>query len=114
MLALTGKLMVKDRLTRGGPAGFAAAASIWASASSAARWASIGIGNIGAEMFRLLKPFDMKFIAHDPYADKALAAELGVELVDLEDAVPPRRRRQRQLPADRRRPVISSMPSGWP
>ena len=46
---------------------------------------SIGIGNIGAELFRLIKPFDMKLIAHDPYADPKLAAELGVELVGLED-----------------------------
>ena len=51
---------------------------------------SLGIGNIGAELFRLAKPFDMKFIAHDPFADKAVAAELGIELVSLEDAVPPR------------------------
>ena len=35
-------------------------------------------------MFRLAKPFDMAFIAHDPYADAAVAAELGVRLVDLE------------------------------
>ena len=27
----------------------------------------------------------MKFIAHDPFADKAVAAELGVELVGLEE-----------------------------
>ena len=46
---------------------------------------SLGIGNIGAETFRLLKPFDMKFIAHDPFADKAVAAELGIELVGLDD-----------------------------
>ena len=46
---------------------------------------SLGIGNIGAEVFRLAKPFDMKFIAHDPFADKAVAAELGIELVGLED-----------------------------
>ena len=46
---------------------------------------SIGIGNIGAELFRLAKPFDMKFIAHDPYADRSVAAELGIELVGLED-----------------------------
>jgi phosphoglycerate dehydrogenase-like enzyme len=42
------------------------------------------VGNIGAEMFRLAKPFDMHFMAHDPYADKELMASLGVELVDLE------------------------------
>ena len=46
---------------------------------------SLGIGNIGAEVFRLAKPFDMKFIAHDPFADKKVAAELGIELVGLED-----------------------------
>ena len=46
---------------------------------------SLGIGNIGAEVFRMAKPFDMKFIAHDPYADKAMATELGIELVGLEE-----------------------------
>ena len=46
---------------------------------------SLGVGNIGAEMFRLARPFDMKFIAHDPYADQTVAAELGIELVGLED-----------------------------
>ena len=33
----------------------------------------------------MAKPFDMRFIAHDPYADKAIAAELGIELVGMED-----------------------------
>jgi D-3-phosphoglycerate dehydrogenase len=46
--------------------------------------ASVGIGNIGAELFRLAKPFDMRFIAHDPYAKPETARELGVTLVDLE------------------------------
>jgi phosphoglycerate dehydrogenase-like enzyme len=46
---------------------------------------SLGIGNIGAETFRLAKPFDMTFIAHDPYADPKIAAELGIEMVGLED-----------------------------
>jgi len=45
---------------------------------------SLGIGNIGAEVYRLAKPFDMSFIAFDPYADKAVAAELGIRLVSLE------------------------------
>ena len=45
---------------------------------------SIGIGNIGAEVFRLARPFDLSFIAHDPYVDKSLAEELGVRLVDIE------------------------------
>jgi D-3-phosphoglycerate dehydrogenase len=45
---------------------------------------SVGIGNIGAEMFRLAKPFDMTFIAHDPFADRTVAESLGVRLVELE------------------------------
>jgi len=85
MLALTGKLMVKDRLTREGPPGFARKGEHMGVGLVGRTLGSIGIGNIGAELFRLLKPFDMKFIAHDPYADRKLAAELGVELVGLED-----------------------------
>ena len=46
---------------------------------------SLGIGNIGAELFRLAKPFDMAFIAHDPYADPRSPRELGVELVGLDE-----------------------------
>ncbi len=84
MLALTGKLMVKDKLARMGPPGFAARGEHMGVGLVGKTLGSLGIGNIGAEMFRLAKPFDMKFIAHDPYADKSVAAELGIELVSLE------------------------------
>lgn len=82
ILALSLKLFAKDRLTRAG------------------RWdertlhmgegligktaGSIGFGNIGQEMFRLLRPLDMAHIAHDPAGDPGAAAELGVRLVDLD------------------------------
>ena len=85
MLALTGKLMVKDRLTREGPPGFARKGEHMGVGLVGRTLGSVGIGNIGAELFRLVKPFDMKLIAHDPFADRKLAAELGVELVGLED-----------------------------
>ncbi|HEY7764326.1 MAG TPA: NAD(P)-dependent oxidoreductase, partial [Aestuariivirgaceae bacterium] len=71
MLALTGKLLIKDRLTRTG--GFNQRAEHMGVGLVGRTLGSIGIGNIGAEMFRLAKPFDMKFIAHDPYADPKLA-----------------------------------------
>lgn len=83
MLALTGKLMVKDRLARSGPPGFAARGEHMGVGLVGKTLGSLGVGNIGAEMFRLAKPFDMHFIAHDPFADKAVAAELGIELVSL-------------------------------
>lgn len=37
----------------------------------------LGMGSIGAEVFRLAKPFSLDFIACDPYADPAIAQELG-------------------------------------
>ncbi|HEY2891461.1 MAG TPA: NAD(P)-dependent oxidoreductase [Dongiaceae bacterium] len=86
MLALTGKMMVKDRLTRGGPDTFNQRVQHMGVGLVGRTLGVIGIGNIGAELFRLTKPFDMKFIAHDPYADKKVAAELGIELVSMEDA----------------------------
>jgi D-3-phosphoglycerate dehydrogenase len=85
MLALTGKLMVKDKLTREGPTGFARRADHMGVGLVGRTLGSLGIGNIGAEMFRMAKPFDMRFIAHDPYADKKIAEELGIELVGLEE-----------------------------
>ncbi len=85
MLALTGKLMVKDRLTREAAAGFAKRGDHMGIGLVGRTLGSLGIGNIGAEMFRMAKPFDMRFIACDPYADKNAAAELGIELVGLEE-----------------------------
>ena len=85
MLALTGKMLIKDKLTRSGPEAFAKRVDHMGVGLVGRTLGSIGIGNIGAELFRLAKPFDMKFIAHDPFADKAVAAELGIELVGMED-----------------------------
>ena len=85
MLALTGKLMTKDRLVREGAAGFAKRSAHMGVGLIGRTFGSLGIGNIGSEVFRLLQPFDMKLIAHDPYADQGAAAALGVELVELDD-----------------------------
>jgi phosphoglycerate dehydrogenase-like enzyme len=85
MLALTGKLFAKDRITRQGPEGWARRSDHMGVGLVGRTFGSLGIGNIGAEAFRLAKPFDMKFIAHDPYADPAVARDLGVRLVGLEE-----------------------------
>jgi len=84
MLALSHNLLVKDRLVRQGQ---------WA--QSTVRLGreprqrvvgTIGLGNIAAEAIRLLKSFDVaRFLAFDPYASAARAAETGVELVSLEE-----------------------------
>jgi D-3-phosphoglycerate dehydrogenase len=75
MLALTGKLMTKDRLTRRGADGFARRSDHMGLGLVGRTLGSIGVGNIGAEMFRLARPF----------ADARSVAELGVELVSLDD-----------------------------
>lgn len=84
MLALTGRMMVKDRLARQGPPGFAARGDHMGVGLVGKTLGSIGVGNIGAEMFRLATAFDMKFLAHDPYANPSAVSELGLELTDLD------------------------------
>ncbi len=44
----------------------------------------VSLGMIGRRVCRLLQPFDVRIIAYDPFIAAADAAELGVELVDLE------------------------------
>jgi D-3-phosphoglycerate dehydrogenase len=82
ILALAQKLLVKDRLTREGK---------WderlqhiGMGLSGRTLGAIGMGNIGADVFRLAAPFGMRHLACDPYANEALARELRVELVDFE------------------------------
>lgn len=85
ILALTQKLLTKDRLCRQGPEGWAKRSEHMGVGLVGKTLGQLGMGNIGAEVFRLAKPFDVRFLAHDPYQDPAVAAELGVELVGLED-----------------------------
>ncbi len=82
ILALSHKLFLKDRITRAG------------------RWnetkfhmgeglvgktvGSIGMGNIGGELFRLLAPLNMNLIACDPAKTQADADKLGGKLVDMD------------------------------
>ncbi|MEC8544048.1 MAG: NAD(P)-dependent oxidoreductase [SAR324 cluster bacterium] len=85
MLALTSKLMVKDQLTRQGAAGFAQRSEHMGLGLIRKTLGSLGVGNIGAELFRLAAPFDLQFIAHDPYLNETQARELNLELVSLDE-----------------------------
>jgi D-3-phosphoglycerate dehydrogenase / 2-oxoglutarate reductase len=44
-----------------------------------------GLGRIGQEVARRAASFDMRLIAHDPFISEDVAADLGVELVSLDD-----------------------------
>ena len=85
VLALSGNLLIKDRLTRGGPEGWSRRADYMGRGIVGLTLGSIGVGNIGAELFRLARPFGMKFMAHDPFVGDEAARSLGVELVELDD-----------------------------
>jgi D-3-phosphoglycerate dehydrogenase len=84
VLALSQKMLVKDRLVRAGPDGWARRSENMGTGLVGKTLGSLGIGNIGAELHRVIRPFDMVHIAHDPYADPRVADELGIELVGLE------------------------------
>ncbi len=85
LLALAGNLMAKDRIARKGVPGWDERMGYHGTGLIGRTLGSVGIGNIGAEMFRMARPFEMRHIAHDPYAEPAVAAELGVDLVGLDD-----------------------------
>lgn len=81
-LALAKKLPAKDRLVRTGRWDLKSGTS--GLGLSGKTVGSVGVGNIGAEMFRLLQPFDLgRMLAFDPYVAKDRAAQLNVALVDL-------------------------------
>lgn len=44
----------------------------------------IGLGNVGSQVARRAKAFEMRLIAHDPFISPDYAQNLGVELVSLE------------------------------
>lgn len=43
----------------------------------------VGLGQVGARVAELLRGFGVRLLASDPYVDPDIAAERGVELVDL-------------------------------
>jgi phosphoglycerate dehydrogenase-like enzyme len=85
ILALSHRLFDKAQLGRSGAEGWGQKADYMGYGIVGQTLGSLGIGNIGAEMFRLAAPLDMQFIAHDPYADPAIAQELGIRLVELDE-----------------------------
>ena len=78
VLALSHKLLIKDRLTRAGR--WAEKLDHMGMGVTGRTLGVIGLGNIGREVFALARPFGMRHLACDPYAT---SAEAGAELVDL-------------------------------
>ncbi len=83
MLALATRLRAKDIVTRAGK--WDEGRKNYPGIGLAGKTlGSIGVGNIGHEVFRLAKPFGMKHIAYDPYITQNAVKDVDVQLVDMD------------------------------
>ena len=82
LLALSHKIFTKDTLTRTGR--WTETTNHMGVGLTGKTVGSIGVGNIGGEVYRLLAPLDMEHIACDPYMNADDAGKLRVRLVDKE------------------------------
>ena len=82
ILALAMKLINKDRITRQGR--WSERGNYQGEGLTGKTLGSIGVGNIGHEMFLLAKPFGMRHLAYDPYVKQEAVADVGVDLVDMD------------------------------
>ena len=84
MLALSHKILIKDRMTREGR--WDERSDHMGSELRDRMLGIVGLGGIGATLAEMVSPFRMKeLIAFDPYLTEDRAAELGVRLVSLDD-----------------------------
>jgi phosphoglycerate dehydrogenase-like enzyme len=82
ILALAMRLLNKDRITREGR--WMEKGNYYGYGLVGRTLGSIGVGNIGHEVFLLAKPFGMRHIAYDPYVAQEAVADVGVKLVDMD------------------------------
>ncbi len=82
LLALSHELLAKDRLVREGR--WQERTSLKTAGLTGRVFGSVGLGNVGREVFRMIQPFEMVHLATDPFVKPGEVAGLGVELVDLE------------------------------
>lgn len=81
-LALATRLLEKDKLTREGR--WLERGHYHGQGLTGKALGSIGVGNIGRELFKLVAPFGMKHLACDPYITQQAVDDLGVKLVDMD------------------------------
>lgn len=84
LLALSMHLGIKDKLTREGR--WQERTRYYGTEVTGKTLGMVGVGSIGYEVFKLAKPFEMKYIAHDPYVSPEVAADPDIRMSEL-DAV---------------------------
>src|SRR5262245_4453916 len=83
LLALTHKLLIKDRLTRAGR--WAEKLAHTGQGVTGRTLGILGLGNIGLELAKLARPLGLALLGHDPWANAAAAAAHEISLVPLEE-----------------------------
>jgi phosphoglycerate dehydrogenase-like enzyme len=82
ILALAMRLRIKDRIIREGRWGERVHHHGYGLVGKTL--GSVGVGNIGHDMFRLALPFGMRHIAFDPMVSQEAVRDIGVTLVDFD------------------------------
>jgi len=82
MLALSTRLMTKDRITRAGK--WNERGKYHGIGLVGKTLGVIGVGNIGHEVFKLAAPLNMKHLGCDPYITQESVDDVGVTLVDMD------------------------------
>jgi D-3-phosphoglycerate dehydrogenase len=82
LLALAHELLPKDRQVR--ERKWKERTNIKTTGLTGRVFGSVGLGNIGLEVLRMIKPFEMVHLGTDPFMRPDIAAAQGIELVDLE------------------------------
>ena len=83
LLALSHKLLIKDKLTREGR--WHEKLGHMGVGLTGKTLGLIGLGNIGRDIVRVTAPLEMKIVAFDPFIAPVLAAASGVELLTLDE-----------------------------
>lgn len=82
LLALSHKLLVKDRMTREGR--WHEKLNEMGVGLTGRTLGLIGLGNIGREILRVAAPLEMRFAAFDPFVSPEIAQASGVEILGLD------------------------------
>jgi len=82
LLALSMRLTTLDRLTREGR--WVERTKYYGVGLTGKTLGLVGVGSIGHEVFKLALPFEMEYIAYDPYITAEAVADVKVKMVDLD------------------------------
>ena len=108
VLALAGRLFLKDRLTRTGR--WHERMDNMGMGLTGRTLGVVGAGRIGKELLRMARTFDLKLLAADPYVNAIELRYLGARKVDLDTLLRRIGLRRRLLPAQRRHAPLVGAP----